>query len=65
MLGRPAPAMQVALPWASGASALDLATAIVAGLEVGAWGFALGVAIELGLPGHMGPVRVWLLVLAG
>ena len=65
MLGRPAPAMQVALPWNQAAPApFDLATAVVAGLEVGAWGFALGVVIELGLPGHMGPVRVWLLALA-
>ena len=65
MLGRPAPVMRAALPWNRGAAApFDLSTVVVAGLEVGAWGFALGVVIELGLPGSMGAGRVWLLALA-
>ena len=65
MLGRPAPAMRAALPWNNGSAApFELSTAIVAGLEAGAWGFALGVVIDLGLPDHMGPARAWLLALA-
>ena len=65
MLWRPAPAMQAALPWSTAPAApFDLATAIVSGLEVAAWGFALGVVIELGLPGHIGPARAWLMALA-
>jgi glucose/arabinose dehydrogenase len=65
MLGRPAPAMRAALPWNNGSAApFELSTAIVAGLEAGAWGFALGIVIDLGLPDHMGPARAWLLALA-
>ncbi len=66
LVGKPAPAMQAAL---SGETVADevppvFATAFVAGLQVAAWGFALGVVIELGIPGSMGPYGAILLAAA-
>lgn len=39
----------------------DLSAAFLAALQVGAWTFALGVVIELGFPGTIGPARAWLM----
>lgn len=46
----------------SRAPGFDLSVATLAALQVGAWIFALGVVIELGFPGNIGPARAWLMV---
>jgi len=56
LFGRPAPAMKAALAGSDTSfESFDLSTAIVSGLTVAAWGFALAVVIELAVPGLMGP----------
>ena len=58
--GKPAPAMKTALAGGAAPDEMedgapdDFATALMSGLQAAAWGFALGVVIELGRPGSIG-----------
>jgi hypothetical protein len=66
LFGKPAPAMKTAL---SGAGEVEdvpdgFATALLSSLQAAAWGFALGVVVELGWPGTVGLFRALLLAAA-
>jgi len=62
LFGQPTPSMKAALARGGDVSSgFDLATAILSGLQIAALGFALGVTLELGMPGAIGPARALLM----
>ena len=50
----PGPSMKLAWSASGAQAAFQLSTALISGLQFAAGGFALGVALELGLPGQIG-----------